>query len=212
MSSNMRINPTSFLPGAAGWKRRTKLSMRSPSTNSKIMASSPLAGSMRAPWSATIQACRTRRNSRNSLLKEASSRAPFRTVFLRGTLIATGNPRKWPMTTTPKPPQPQTTVGHKSSSSAVPTSQCSRTPISTMCSSPARIEASPGAFRPANKRSTSAKTCSVLATEGAMVPRPHSEGTARHSSNTPSSKMVPRSSARPPSVGKCSTWLIPTSA
>mmetsp|Transcript_25369 Transcript_25369/g.73200 ORF Transcript_25369/g.73200 Transcript_25369/m.73200 type:complete len:269 (+) Transcript_25369:841-1647(+) len=192
----------------------TKTSRLSPSTRSQIVASSPLSGSMVAPRKGTMFGCRTRRRSRISLHNVAVSFGLKRARSGRGSLMAAGVPRKRPIMTMPKPPSPHTTTGRKMWISDELTSQCSRTPISAMCSKPARIEGSAMSGLCAQTRSMSRKTHSVSGLEVALLTRPNSDATVFTSSSgakTASSAMVPRSSTSRTSVfGTSSTWLTPS--
>mmetsp|Transcript_76791 Transcript_76791/g.221883 ORF Transcript_76791/g.221883 Transcript_76791/m.221883 type:complete len:229 (-) Transcript_76791:1088-1774(-) len=151
---------------ASGDALMINASIISPSTNSKSTAKSPLTGSMSAPWNPTTQGCLTRRKSRNSLHKEASSRSSLRVACPRGTFTATNVSRNRPMTTQPKPPLPKTYGGVTSWTSEVPTSQCSLTPTSATRRRAARFVVAPW-WDPS--RSMSLNTCSVVPDGAALI-------------------------------------------
>mmetsp|Transcript_23898 Transcript_23898/g.69143 ORF Transcript_23898/g.69143 Transcript_23898/m.69143 type:complete len:208 (-) Transcript_23898:558-1181(-) len=146
---------------------RTNCLIESPSTYSKIIANSPLNGSMVAPWNATICECRILRRSRISLQNVPIMDAWLRWPVARGNLMATVPPRQRPNTTQPKPPEPSSTEG-KSSTSAVPTSQCSLTPTFAMRSKLTRSAEMSCSARPAHNWSMSLKMCSVAALEATL--------------------------------------------
>mmetsp|Transcript_23490 Transcript_23490/g.67997 ORF Transcript_23490/g.67997 Transcript_23490/m.67997 type:complete len:240 (-) Transcript_23490:947-1666(-) len=212
-SSRTLVSGTSgFAHFGIAWTWCTNSDMPRPSTNSKISASSPLSGSIAEPWKATMWLWRTLRRSLISLQSEAMSCALFRAAPARGALMATGAPRSRPMATQPKPPAPQSTGGCRTCSSEVPTSQCSRTPISAMCSRAARMDACKrsGAQRP-QSRSMSWKTRSVLSEVAVLA----SSAWDMRQSGTPaspaSSSIVSRASGtQATSLGECSTWLTPS--
>mmetsp|Transcript_25795 Transcript_25795/g.74484 ORF Transcript_25795/g.74484 Transcript_25795/m.74484 type:complete len:477 (-) Transcript_25795:205-1635(-) len=112
--------------------------------------------------------CRTRRRSRSSLHKEATVRKRFFELAVRGAFTATGVPRRRPTATKPKPPRPNRTLGVKISTSLLGTSQCSRTPMSTMDRRNFSISAPGASSLLRARRCTSPKTRAVV-TESATL-------------------------------------------
>mmetsp|Transcript_102248 Transcript_102248/g.294357 ORF Transcript_102248/g.294357 Transcript_102248/m.294357 type:complete len:248 (-) Transcript_102248:1080-1823(-) len=177
--------------------------MTLPSTTSNTMATSPLSVSMVAPWNATMFVCLTRRKSRISLQKDSTRRTWSLPPSTRGSLIATGVPRKRPQTTAPKPPLPRKIGGETISRSSLLKNQCSWMPTLTtdFRAFPSGSATSPP--RRMQSRSMSLKIFSVAAADGAML------GAA---SSASSGAAVPGSAATTSvfTFGRCSIWLMPT--
>mmetsp|Transcript_47767 Transcript_47767/g.139316 ORF Transcript_47767/g.139316 Transcript_47767/m.139316 type:complete len:285 (+) Transcript_47767:1053-1907(+) len=128
--------------------------------------------------------------------------------------MATVVPRKRPKATQPYEPKPRTTHGLRIMTSAVGTSQCSLTPMSTSVSNTSRTPALEGSVQTLAKRSMSLKTFSVavepttLAT--ALPPKPASPA-SEGAGGVSSSAMVCRFSGDMcSSLWVCSTWPSPT--
>mmetsp|Transcript_29447 Transcript_29447/g.85507 ORF Transcript_29447/g.85507 Transcript_29447/m.85507 type:complete len:234 (+) Transcript_29447:215-916(+) len=139
-----------------------KPSMHLPSTYSKIIARSALVGSITAAWNETMFGWRTRRRSRSSLQSAATFVAPGLAASTLGSFTATAEPRKMPMATQPKPPNPRRIGELGMATSAVETIQCSRAPMVTSCWNFSWSSMALSPERPFASRSMSLKICSVL--------------------------------------------------
>mmetsp|Transcript_10256 Transcript_10256/g.21030 ORF Transcript_10256/g.21030 Transcript_10256/m.21030 type:complete len:317 (+) Transcript_10256:357-1307(+) len=158
-------------------------------------------------------ACRTLRSNRISLHSDAISLASLAGLLVWAIFTATGEPRKRPITTNPKPPCPAMVGGRLISMSSVPTSQCSLTPIVAMSSSDFLSAAAPSlpGHLP-HKLSMFWKTRSVAVEVLMLAVSMASDGAAPMSPATSvSSSMGPRLvGTHASSLGLCSTWLTPT--